>query len=222
MNEYRIKAIYVMPYVAAYYEKHGLENSDRLLLQALLQNPNARFDKAIPEYFGTLIPWAPIVPKSWLFDYGVELSKTNARIFSNYLGAKVREKFELCFRMELEYCRAMQIKFSIKNCLQRVRDTVIDLDEDSLLLETIVKHIQRWCKKNNIYYSDVLKFTRNNVLNFPAQNAHNKLPEGYISIQDFCTQAQISERHFYNVLRSEIAIEEINGCLAIPLAKYAS
>lgn len=215
MNDYRIKPIYVMPYVAAYYERNGLESSDRLLLQALLQNPNARFDKAIPDFFGTLIPWAPIVPKSWLFDYGVELSKTNARLFSNYLSAKVKEKFEVCFIMELEYCRAMQIKFSIKNCLQRVRDNVIGLEEDTLLLETIIKHIQRWCKKNNIDYTDALNFTCKNVLQKAEYAEQKNLPKGYILVSEFCKRAGITSRHFREVLRDEVNTIRVGKRLAV-------
>jgi hypothetical protein len=217
MSEYRISPIPVMPYVAAYYEKNGLDHSDRLMLQALLQCPKAKYDRSFPDYFGTLIPWAPVVPKAWLFDYGVELSPINARVFSNYLSAKIREKFEVCFLMELDYCRHIGTRFSIKNCLQRVRDNVVQLDEDSLLLETIIKHIQRWCKKNNVFYTDLLKFDRNNVL-YGGSHSSRFNNENYIPVEEFCNRAKVGKTTFFLTLKSELETTRNKGVLMVKIA----
>lgn len=206
-----------MPYVAAYYEKNGLDHADRLMLQALLQSPKAKFDRSFPDYFGTLIQWAPIVPKAWLFDYGVELSPINARVFSNYLGAKIREKFELCFLMELDYCRHIGARFSIKKCLERVRDNVVQLNEDTLLLETIIKHIQRWCKKNNVLYSDLLKFDRNNVLYNGSRSSRNN-NEHYIPVSEFCQLAKVGRTTFFLSLKPELDTRLIKGVLNVKVA----
>lgn len=215
MIEFKLKPILVLPFVKAYYTKHGFTQHELILLSSLLQNPSHRYDSKIKsDNFFTLVEWHPPIPESLLWDVGNnELSPTNAKIFANYLDRQIKLKLELAIKLEILFCEMNNTAFVIKHCLERVRNDLLMLDEDEMLLESIIKYIQRYCKRNNIQYAHVKK-TSGNVLK-TSVNSVKKTPEGYLKIEDWLKKARICRKTFFSCFRNEFPSLIENGVLYI-------
>lgn len=215
--EYRLETIYVKPYVKSYYEKKGLPDNERKFLHGLLMHPVEvnREIKACPK---GCVAWRPIIPKKWHSRKLYRLTLVQAREFANLLESSIQHEFEIAFVNEVRSCRRHEVKFEIQELILHVREAM-GLDEDSLPLETIRKYLQRYSKRENIFYDDVKKHkkTSSKVSRKKAINAAKaaKLPKGFIYLEQWLELVGISARTFRRCYRDEYPTKRIGRSLAI-------
>ena len=210
----RLKPIFVKPFVAAYYDKHGFDTTvSKLLINYLLASFNHRFDKTLVKEPKDFISWRPTIPEDWFENYGNQLTPTNAREFSTMLESLLVDKFKNAILTQITLCKVHNVPFKLQEVILEVRDEQLQLSEDDLPYETIRKRLDRFCIRNNIDYNPLKKLGRS--VRKPSYSSANSARNDGIKLKDWCRIAGTSRRTFFRSLKNEVPTYKKKGILYV-------
>lgn len=216
---YSTSPVWVKPYVKVYYQAHGFDEEEKSFLKILLKSKDSRDDAIYVQQPKGQVEWRIPIPERWHQSGMHTLTVTNARLFAKHLEEKVKAIFENSILGLIHAYNHTDVSIEIQKYLEELRDNE-GLDENSLSLDTLKRHIGRFCKSKNIQFKR-LKKLRSTVHSKSEQSELKNTPKGYLLLDDWLKDVPITKRWFHKSLKHDLPVKKEHGLLYVRDANAA-